>query len=848
MPVPEKPLDRLYAGAGPALTGLGWRIFLTRAGMLAESAAAALWPAAAALMAGYAAASFGTGAAPAFEFAAWIAWGLVSGFLLLRGLLRIRWPARGDALARMDRSMPGSPIAAVLDRRAPADGIRAGDELWDEHVRRMALEASKARAVMPAIRLADSDPYCLRLAGAVAFAVAVLFGPGIALPTGVPNVGAASADAAGTTFDAWMEPPAHTGMRSLYLNEVASGATLEAPEGSVVTVLEHGGFGGLKIAESVSGGAGPEPGGGGRRTLKIMESGELRLAAEGGTEAFWRFEAMQDRPPAVAPGGPMVSEPGGVLEIPLKVSDDYGVSVLEIEFRLDAEGIERSHGLAAEHDPAEPQTFPIPLPYGGSRTEIDTAFSGGFESHPWSGLPVRIVATAIDSAGQSGRSEDWFAVLPEREFLDPVAAALAEQRRDLMWSGANAGRVAQAARAITHDPEPLFESIRAYAFARAAIRRLESDPDGASDPARRIDAVSLLWEAALAAEGGNIEALRRRLADAGERLAEAIREGASEEMIASLIQEYRNLMEEYLRQMAQSGAVASVPGGQFAESREIGSDQLEGMLEELERLLREGRMEEAGRMLSELRSIMDNLVAGQPEGSSGAGQFARQSVDGFRSILREQQGLADRAYRDLRELGGPESAGRSSGNAGSSGGIGSGRDHFGEGEGSAGAGGAGSALSGLQETLRQRLRSQMRDLANSGALDSAEALGAFEDAARAMTRARDRLGEGDLQGGIAEQTGAMERLGEGIRSLGRSLQGADGNGYGGPPGTGTVSGDPFGRSGSGRAGIGQGSLVNPEALINRRVQELREEIRRRTSDSDRPQSERDYLIRLLERY
>ena len=848
MPVPKKPLDRLYAGAGPALAGLGWRIFLTRVGMLAESASAALWPAAAALMAGYAAASFGTGAAPAFEFAAWIAWGLTSGFLLLRGLFRTRWPRRGEALARMDRSLPGSPIAALLDRRAPVGGGRAGDELWDEHVRRMALEASKARAAAPAIRLAESDPYCLRLAGAVAFAVALLFGPGIALPTGVPHLGAASAGATGTTFDAWMEPPAHTGMRSIYLNEVASGATLEAPEGSVVTVLEHGGSGELKIAESVSGGAGPESGDGGRRTLTIIESGELRLAVDGGTEAFWRFEAMQDQPPAVAPGGPMVNEPGGVLEIPLRISDDYGVASLEIEFQLDSEGIERLHGLAAEHDPAKPQTFPIPLPYGGSRTEIETEFRGGFESHPWAGLPVRIVATATDSAGQPGRSEDWFAVLPEREFLDPVAAALAEQRRDLMWSGANADRVARAARAITHDPDTLFDGIRSYAFARAAIRRLESGPEGASDPSKRSDAASLLWQAALAAEGGNIEALRRRLADAGERLADAIREGASEEMIAGLLQEYRRLMEEYLRQMAQSGAVASVPGGQFAESREIGSDQLEDMLEELERMLREGRMEEAGRMLSELRSIMENLVAGQPEGGSGAGQFARQSVDGFRSILREQQGLADRAYRDLRELGGPESAGRSSGNTGSSGGIGSGRDHFGEGEGSAGAGGDGSALSGLQETLRQRLRSQMRDLANSGALDSAEALGAFEDAARAMTRARDRLADGDLQGGIAEQTGAMERLGEGIRSLGRSLQGADDSGYGGPPGTGTTSGDPFGRSGSGRAGIGHGSLVNPEALLNRRVQELREEIRRRTSDPDRPQSERDYLIRLLERY
>ena len=49
--------------------------------------------------------------------------------------------------------------------------------------------------------------------------------------------------------------------------------------------------------------------------------------------------------------------------------------------------------------------------------------------------------------------------LPARNFFDPLAKALVEQRRDLLWSHRNQRRVAQLLRAISQAPEALFRDV-----------------------------------------------------------------------------------------------------------------------------------------------------------------------------------------------------------------------------------------------------------------------------------------------------------------------------------------------------------------------------------------------------
>ena len=64
--------------------------------------------------------------------------------------------------------------------------------------------------------------------------------------------------------------------------------------------------------------------------------------------------------------------------------------------------------------------------------------------------------------------------LPARRFFDPLAAAVIEQRRDLLWSKDNAPRVAQVLRASRTGPRGLFRSETAYLRLRVILRRLET--------------------------------------------------------------------------------------------------------------------------------------------------------------------------------------------------------------------------------------------------------------------------------------------------------------------------------------------------------------------------------------
>ena len=240
----------------------------------------------------------------------------------------------------------------------------------------------------------------------------------------------------------------------------------------------------------------------------------------------------------------------------------------------------------------------------------------------------------------------------------------------------------------------------------------------------------------------------------------------------------------------------------FAESsevREIGEDQLQNMLNQMEELFREGRTEEAERMLNELRSMMDNMMSARPS-QRGRSDATRNSIRELQDTMRQQQGLVDEAFRDLLEQQGQDLAGRSEGNQGFSGGLGRGQDHYGKGTGQSGSSGS-ETLADRQETLRQTLRRQMRELAQMGRSQGDNAHDSLEDAARSMTGARDQLRKDNLDSAIREQERAMASLAEGIRSLSEGSAENREDGYGGPPGTGQTMVDPLGRTRSGSGGV-----------------------------------------------
>ena len=166
------------SGPNPWLNTLRWQLRLTRLGMIAETTLRAFWPLASVVMLALSALMMGLHEALAVE----LVWtgaivvllaGLAS---LIWGWRRLQWPGQAQALARLDETLPGRPINALMDAQAIGGDDAASTALWQAHQLRMADRAAQARAPQPNLRLAAADPYALRFVAVLAMVVALLFG------------------------------------------------------------------------------------------------------------------------------------------------------------------------------------------------------------------------------------------------------------------------------------------------------------------------------------------------------------------------------------------------------------------------------------------------------------------------------------------------------------------------------------------------------------------------------------------------------------------------------------------------------------------------------------------------
>ena len=98
---------------------------LTRIGMVAERALRGFWPLLTVLLLTLAALMLGLHDLLAVEivWASAVVAVLCGIAALVYGVRAFRWPSRMEALARLDASLPGRPIQALMDRQA----IGAGD-------------------------------------------------------------------------------------------------------------------------------------------------------------------------------------------------------------------------------------------------------------------------------------------------------------------------------------------------------------------------------------------------------------------------------------------------------------------------------------------------------------------------------------------------------------------------------------------------------------------------------------------------------------------------------------------------------------------------------------------------
>ncbi|WP_367646620.1 TIGR02302 family protein [Ruegeria arenilitoris] len=834
-------------------------LLLTRTGMLAEQVMRAFWPflSIAALI--MAALLLGLhdlvgvetvwiiGAASILAFTVALVW----------GARRFRFPTRTQALVRLDETLPGRPIQALLDDQA----IGAMDEdsraLWQAHQARMAARAARAGPVKPDLNLAARDPYALRYAALLALVVGLLFGSFWKVGSVAQMTPGTAVAGQGPSWEGWVEPPRYTGLPTLYLAD-QSGPTLTVPQGSRVTLRFYGEVGAHSLTETSSSAStttATDP----DQEFVVESSG--RLSIEGPAGRDWGVEVIVDAPPVIAVAEPATAEAGGQIKLPFSARDDYGILSGTALIELDLSAVDRRHGLAVEPEPRDAVTVDLPMPIAGDRSDFTEDLIEDFSEHPWAHLPVKITLSAVDAADQVSESDVYRTDLPARRFFDPLAAAVIEQRRDLLWSRDNAKRVAQLLRAVSHRPEDVFRSETAYLRLRYILRRLETFTEFGLGPEQQTEIAQALWDLAILIEEGTLADALERMRRAQERLTEAMQNGASDEEIAELMQELREATDEYLRQLQR--LAQENPDGQqgqqnqSGESMQMTQDDLQRMMDRIQELMEQGRMAEAQQALEEFQQMMENMrvTQGQGQGQQSEGQ---QAMEGLAETLREQQGLSDEAFRDLQEQFNPGAqAGESQGNEGRSGGQGRGQSHEGQGGQGQGSDHAGEGQQGQgtladrQQALRDELNRQQQNLPGAGTPEGDAARESLGRAGRAMDEAEDALRSDDLAEAIDRQSEAMEALREGMRELGEAMAQNQQN----QPGQGTQDGDmqANNRDPLGRNPGAAGSISTEENLLQgddvyRRARELLDEIRRRTGETDRPRIELEYLKRLLERF
>ncbi|WP_373050112.1 TIGR02302 family protein [Thalassovita aquimarina] len=838
-----------------------WPLRLTWAGLIAERVAGAFWPFWSVAMICLALLMMGLHQTLAVELV-WAVMIVAVLSLILSGwygLWKFRWSRRAEAVARLDATMTGRPLQALGDAQAIGAGDAASEALWREHRKRMAARLDGARAVHPDLKLARRDPFALRYVALLGVAVGLMFGS-LGRIGDVGDLGQGSqALAAGPAWEGWIEPPAYTGLPVLYLPDQA-GADLSIPEGSDIILRFYGEVGRLTLAETVSGRIGEvPPASDPEQKFAVAKDGRIEINGPGGRA--WNVVLLPDAAPGVAVAGPAETTYEGQMSLPFEATDDYGIVAGRAVIALDLDAVDRRYGLGLNPEKRPVIERDLPLPIAGSRAEFTESLIDNFSEHPWAHLPVVVTLEVSDEAGQSGVGEPVRMALPGRRFFDPLAAAVIEQRRDLLWNRDNAGRVARVLRAVSWEPEErLFPSEADYLQFRVILRRLETYASAGITKEQRDEIAQALWDLAVQMEDGDIDDARERMEQAQERLNEAMKRGASENEIAELMQELRDATQDYLRQLSRQAQQERDQNDEFdsAENQnfmQMDMNDLQRMMDRIQELMEQGRMAEAQQALEELQKLMENMRVTQ--GGEGQGSPGQQAMDNLAETLRDQQGLSDQAFRDLQEQFNPgANRGQSQGNQGRSGGEGQGQSHDGQGGRGDGAGDGGQpgerSLAERQRDLRDELNRQRGNLPGEGTEGGQAARDTLEQAERAMRGAEDALREDDLAGAIDKQAEAMDALREGIRNLGEAMaeaqreqQGGQGQAMGN---AGSQQRDPLGRKPGSRGVLGGDDSLLQGEDVYRRARELLDEIRRRSGEGDRSQDELDYLRRLLERF
>jgi uncharacterized protein (TIGR02302 family) len=768
-----------------------------------------------------------------------------------RRLWLLRWPSRLSALRRIetDAALPHRPLSALDDTLDPATHEGLSQSLWQEHRQRQLAQSGQVKVPRLRSHWRERDPMALRVPAVMALVAGVVLAQGDAV-TNLRHSFTAPVNAAAiaTTLDAWLKPPAYTGKAPLLLTSPALLASrgkepeITTPAGTTFTARLTGAAAPRLLFLDAAAGATPaERSGDAVQPVhkddlftfetKLTRSSLVKIVDGNSELGSWRIALTPDQPPTIAIVGEPTAERLGALTFKWKATDDYGVTSLGASLDLADEQADGTgftgNGVFLFQPPKITPQLKRPqatLEEGTTRTDLT--------EHPWAGLMVTLNLTATDGAGQLASSTSKTFKLPERNFSHPLARALVEQRKTLIMEPDNAPQVQALLSTILLYPRGLIEKSGTHiAIASLAARlghlRTRADLE---------DVIDGLWKVALDVEDGDLAAARNRLEAARKNLEDALRRGESPEKLKELMAELREAMKNYMDKMAEAARKRGNPQS-ASPGKTLTPEDLQKMLDEIEKLSQSGAKDQAQQLLSELERLLQNLQpSGQQSGGQGQSRGSQMMKD-LSDILKRQKDLLDETQRqDRSQSGMPEQGqGESPGGKGKADGQGQGQ---GSPDGGQGGMSGGGTLAERQGSLRDRLQEYMGQMGSNG-LSPPQSFG---QAGRDMGDAKDSLSQEDTGSALGQQSEALKNLRQGARDLIRQLQEQAGN-------DGGQGADPLGRNGGGDEGNGNQDSTNGRADIKpgdlRRAGEILDELRQRLNLQDLRKIDRDYIERLL---
>src|SRR6202011_4179893 len=229
-------------------------------------------------------------------------------------------------------------------------------------------------------------------------------------------------------------------------------------------------------------------------------------------------------------------------------------------------------------------------------------------------------------------------------------------------------------------------------------------------------------------------------------------------------QDLRAALDNFMRQLAEQlrNNPQQLARPLDPNTRVMRQQDLNNMIERMERLSRSGDKDAAKQLLEQLQQMLENLQMAQP-GQSGDGDM-EQALNELGDMIRKQQQLRDKTFKQGQDSRRDRQRGKP-----------------GEGMGD---------LQQDQQGLRDRLKKLQQDLAKRGmgpgqrgekgqqgeggdpqGGDGEAGLG---EADNAMADASGKLGEGNAYGAVDSQGKALEALRKGAQSLADAMQQGEG--------------------------------------------------------------------------